>query len=233
MDIGFIWDEDKYQEVQRKHSVQFYEVVSAFDDPDVQVVPDPQGNEDRWMLVAKTFNGRILSIICSDEDAPLHRLKEDTTGKAFKHRTEKANFEHLTPDQIARMRAKRFLLDEKLETTDPFLTQITVFDQMLLETAIRGELSSQYGNRLQALTSPIPELYQHFKKTPKRFKKFARLISVLYLKLSNTVEDILQLDVELLSSTELKVKFKGRRTQLDVNKEPALLEFEGNCPLPE
>ncbi len=160
-------------------------------------------------------------------------LKEDTTGKAFKHRTEKANFEHLTPDQIARMRAKRFLLDEKLETTNPFLTQITVFDQMLLETAIRGELSSQYGNRLQALTSPIPELYQHFKKTPKRFKKFARLISVLYLKLSNTVEDILQLDVELLSSTELKVKFKGRRTQLDVNKEPAVLEFEGNCPLPE
>ena len=66
MDIGFIWDEDKYQEVQREHNVQFYEVVSTFD--------DPQGNEDRWMLVAKTFNGRILSIICLDEEAPLHRL---------------------------------------------------------------------------------------------------------------------------------------------------------------
>ena len=160
-------------------------------------------------------------------------LKEDTTGKAFKHRTEKVNFERLTLDQIAYRRAKRLLLDEKLETTDLFFKQTTVFDQMLLETAIRGELSSQYGSRLQALTSPIPELYQHFKKTPKRFKKFARLISVLYLKLSNAVEDILQLDVELISSTELKVRFKGRRTQLDVNKEPALLEFEGNCPLPE
>ena len=85
MDIGFIWDEDKYQEVQRKHSVQFYEIVSAFDDPDVQVVPDPQGNEDRWMLVAKTFNGRILSIICSDEDAPLQRsiTAFDASGEAL------------------------------------------------------------------------------------------------------------------------------------------------------
>ena len=160
-------------------------------------------------------------------------LKEETATSAYKHRTEPVILEQLTLDRVADMRAKRLLLDEKLDAATLPLTQTTVFDQMLLETAIRGELSSQYGNRLQALTSPIPELYQHFKKTPKRFKKFARLISVLYLKLSNAVEDILQLDVELLSSTELKVKFKGRCPQLDVNKEPAVLEFEGNCPLPE
>ena len=160
-------------------------------------------------------------------------LKEETATSAYKHRTEPVILEQLTLDRVADMRAKRLLLDEKLDAAMLPLTQTTVFDQMLLETAIRGELSSQYGNRLQVLTSPIPELHQHFKKTPKRFKKFARLISVLYLKLSNAVEDILQLDVELLSSTELKVRFKGRRPQLDVNKEPALLEFEGNCPLPE
>ena len=161
------------------------------------------------------------------------QLREETVTSAYKHRTEPVILEQLPLDRVADMRAKRLLLDEKLDAAMLPLTQTTVFDQMLLETAIRGELSSQYGSRLQALTSPIPELYQHFKKTPKRFKKFARLISVLYLKLSNAVEDILQLDVELISSTELKVRFKGRRTQLDVNKEPALLEFEGNCPLPE
>lgn len=61
------------------------------------------------------------------------------------------------------------------------------------------------------------------------------------MKLSKTVEDILQLDVELLNPmqedfgtpTALQVKFKGRRAQLDVNEDPALLEFEGICPLPE
>lgn len=60
--------------MQREHNVQFYEVVSAFDDPQGYYDSDPQGHEDRWMLVAKTFNGRILSIICSDEEAPLYRL---------------------------------------------------------------------------------------------------------------------------------------------------------------
>ena len=74
MDIGFIWDEDKYQEVQRKHRVQFYEVVAAWDDPHGYETPDPQGHEDRWMWIGKTPSGRILSVICSDEDAPLQRL---------------------------------------------------------------------------------------------------------------------------------------------------------------
>lgn len=160
-------------------------------------------------------------------------LKEETITSPYKNRTEVVILEQMTLNQVADLRAKRLLLDEKLDTASSSLTQTTVFDQMLLEAQIRGELSSQYGNRLQAFASPIPELYQRFRNTPERFKKFARLISVLYLKLSNTVEDILQLDVELLNSTELQVKFKGRRSQFDINEEPVLLEFEGRCPLPE
>ena len=160
-------------------------------------------------------------------------LKEETVSSAYKNRTEPVILEQLTLDQIADMRAKRLLLDEKLDAARSSLTQTTVFDQMLLEAQIRGELSSQYGNRLQALASPIPELYQHFRKTPERFKKFARLISVLYLKLSGTVEDIFQLDVELHDSATLQVKFKGRCHQRDVNEEPTFVEFEGNCPLSE
>ena len=160
-------------------------------------------------------------------------LTEDTTGNVYKHRTEKMNFEYLTADQIAYMRAKRLLLDEKLDAASSSLTQTTVYDRMLLEAQIRGDLSSEYGNRLQPLKSPIPELHQHFKTRPETFKKLARLTSILYLKLSNTVEDILQLDLKMLNPTELQVKFKGRRSQLDINKEPILLEFEGICPLPE
>ena len=160
-------------------------------------------------------------------------LKEETVSGAYKNRTEPVILEQLTLDQVANLRAKRLLLDEKLDAARSSLTQTTIFDQMLLEAQIRGELSSQYGNRLQALASPIPELYQYFRKTPERFKKFARLISVLYLKLSGTVEDILQLDVKLRDSAALQVKFKGRCHQLDVNEEPAFVEFEGSCPLPE
>jgi len=39
MDIGFVWDETKYQEVRQKHHLQFYEVVSAFDAPNGYEVP--------------------------------------------------------------------------------------------------------------------------------------------------------------------------------------------------
>ncbi|MDE0084667.1 MAG: hypothetical protein OXU23_03075, partial [Candidatus Poribacteria bacterium] len=160
-------------------------------------------------------------------------LKEETVASAYKRRAEPVILEQMTLDQIADLRAKRLLLDEKLDAASSSLTQTTVYDQMLLEAQIRGELTSQYGNRLQALTSPIPELYQHFKTRPETFEKFARLVSILYLKLSNTVEDILQLDLKLLNSTGLQVNFKGQRSQLDINKEPVLLKIEGICPLPE
>ena len=160
-------------------------------------------------------------------------LTEETVSSAYKNRTEVVILEQMTLNQVADLRAKRLLLDEKLDAASSSLTQNTVFDQMLLEVQIRGELSSQYGNRLQALRSPIPSLYWHFRNTPERFKKFARLISVLYLKLSGTVEDIFQLDVELHDSAVLQVKFKGRCHQLDVNEKPIFVEFEGNCPLSE
>ena len=160
-------------------------------------------------------------------------LKEQTVISAYKHRPEEIILDELTMAKVADMRAKRLLLNEKLETPISSLTQANIFDEMLLEAQIRGELSSERGNRLQALASPIPELYRHFRNTPETFEKAARLILVLYLKLSNTVEDILQLDVELLNSEKLKVKFKGRRSQVDINEEPVLLELEGICPLPE
>ena len=74
MDIGFIWEEDKYKEVQRKHNVQFHEVVSAFDDPNGYEILDPTAHEDRWILVGRTVGGRILAIVFSDEELPIHRL---------------------------------------------------------------------------------------------------------------------------------------------------------------
>ncbi len=74
MDIGFIWDEKKYQVVVEKHHVQFYEVVSAFDDPHGYELPDPAEHEGRWLWVGQTCRGRVLFIIYSEEDLPLYRM---------------------------------------------------------------------------------------------------------------------------------------------------------------
>ena len=74
MDLGYLWDEDKYQLVQKKHSVQFFEVVSAMDDPHGYEVPDPAGYEDRWMWVGLSVTSRLLTVIYSEESLPVYRL---------------------------------------------------------------------------------------------------------------------------------------------------------------
>ena len=104
-------------------------------------------------------------------------------------------FNNISPDQIAEMRAKRILLDEKLETVSLWSNQSNVMNQATLELSIGGGGSSYHETGLQIPKSPIPTLYQSFGQPAGRFEKFARLISVLYLKLSNTVEDVLQLDL--------------------------------------
>lgn len=75
MDIGFVWDETKYQKVLAEHNVRFYEVVAAFDDPLALEIPDPvESQEDRWLMIAKTPWGRLLAIVFTEQDVPLYRL---------------------------------------------------------------------------------------------------------------------------------------------------------------
>ena len=74
MDTGYVWDEDKYEQVQKDHRVRFDEVVAVFEDENVLDAPDPQKNQGRWMVVGKTRQGRILQVIYTDEDSPLLRI---------------------------------------------------------------------------------------------------------------------------------------------------------------
>lgn len=74
MDVGFLWDEDKYELVRREHNVAFHEVVSCFDDERVLEVDDPQGHPDRFMLVAETAARRVLQVVVSEQDLPIYRI---------------------------------------------------------------------------------------------------------------------------------------------------------------
>jgi hypothetical protein len=138
-------------------------------------------------------------------------------------------FGTISPDKMAEMRAKRILLDEKLEALPgDFQNRIGpagLFNETTLEMFVRG------GNGFQISASSIPSLYRSFGQTGKRFEKFARLTSVLQLKLSNTVDEILTLDLKLLNSKEVQVGFRGRRPRRYTNVEPSIIEFNGVCPL--
>ena len=140
-------------------------------------------------------------------------------------------FGSLSPDKMAEMRARRILLDEKLGELPPDFQNRTgptgLFNEVTLEMFIRG------GNGFQISASPIPSLYRFIGKSQGQFEKFARLTSILYLKLSNTVEGILQFDLKLLNSNQVEIKFKGRRHRLYMNVDPYEFEVNGTCQLSE
>ena len=155
-------------------------------------------------------------------------MKEDSRGQSD-NLLGGVIFNNISPNQIAAMRARRILLDEKLEELpEPFQNR-TGFAGLLNQTTL--EMFIREGNGFQILESAIPVLYQSFGQTTGRFEKFARLISVLYLKLSNTVEDVLQLDLKLLNLEELQVRFKGRCPRQGIGVEPPIIEVNGICPL--
>ena len=113
-------------------------------------------------------------------------------------------FGTISPDKMAEMRARRILLDEKLEALPRDFQHRTgpagLFNETTLEMFVRG------GNGFQISASSIPSLYRSFGQTGKRFEKFARLTSGLQLKLSNTVDEIFKLDLKLLNSKEVQVQ---------------------------
>ena len=141
-------------------------------------------------------------------------------------------FGSFTPEKLAEERAKRILFDKKLgELPEDFRNrtgQVGVLNEITLEMYVRGTT-----NGFQILGSPIPPLYRIFGQKQAQFEKFARLVPILYLKLSNTVEEILQFDLKLSNSDEVEIKFKGRRHRRFTNVKPYEFEVNGTCQLSE
>lgn len=73
-DVGYLMDEGKLQRVTEAHSVTLSEIVEGCEDPQHLADIDPQGNPERYMIVGRTKNGRILQVLCSEEEAPAVRL---------------------------------------------------------------------------------------------------------------------------------------------------------------
>ena len=173
-----------------------------------EIVETTSGSQNVWKIVFKEER---------------HRQNGNPLGEI--------TFGSLSPDKMAEMRARRILLDEKLGEPPPDFQNRTgpagLFNEASLEMFVRGR------NGFNISGSPIPTLYRLFGKTQGQFEKFARLTSVLYLKLSNTVEEILQFNLKLLNPNQVEVKFKGRRHKRYINEEPYEFEVDDTCQLSE
>jgi len=64
-EIRFVWDDEKNRQNQRKHGVSFEEAESVFFDEKAREYfdPDHSDQEDRFLLVGRSYKLRIL-LIC-------------------------------------------------------------------------------------------------------------------------------------------------------------------------
>ncbi len=65
MGLLFEWDLDKARLNLKKHGVSFDEASTSFRDPLSQTIVDPlhSENEDRFVLIGRSFQGRLLVIV--------------------------------------------------------------------------------------------------------------------------------------------------------------------------
>lgn len=172
-------------------------------------------------VVETTSGSKIVWKVVFKEEK--HKQNRDPLGEV--------TFGPFTPEKIAVERAKRILLDKKLpDLPNDFQNRtgtVGLLNEVSLELFISG------GNGFQISASPIPPLYRIAGKKQDQFEKFARLVSILYLKLSNTVEEVLHFDLKLLNPNQVEVKFKGQRRKRSINEKPYEFEVDGTCQLSE
>lgn len=136
------------------------------------------------------------------------------------------SYNNISADELAMMRARRILLDEKLPenpkgTIDMNGTMLDLF------VSGRGGI----GDALAVKASPFPALAAQGVADRDQFLAFARLLAVLMLRLSGVVERILRLDLRFISEDALAVHFSGVRAKVYSNVEPSRIEVTGTCEL--
>ena len=129
-------------------------------------------------------------------------------------------FSSFSAEDIAAMRARRVLLNERLEAVpgDPM-------NQSMLDVFVAG-----MGTNLQINQSPLPSLYKSYGENPEVFLAVARLVSIALLKLSGTVDQVKRFECELTGNS-LSVVFSGVRPRVYSNAEPSVITVEGICDL--
>jgi uncharacterized DUF497 family protein len=80
--LQFEWDARKANLNPRKHGVSFEEAATAFADPKSLTVPDPEHftEEDRFVLLGLSFQGRLLVVVRTErgDSLPLISARKAT-----------------------------------------------------------------------------------------------------------------------------------------------------------
>ena len=160
-------------------------------------------------VLSKSITGKTIFIVtlCRDPNSQRSSSME-------------INSNGYSADQIAELRARLLLLNET-----PSLQKNHNFSQ----SDSWGE--GGYDNAVKIKKNIFPDLWEKLKIPPSKFLPHARLVAVYYLKMSRTVEHILELKLGLIKGNVMSVQFRGQRKSPSINQEPAVIQFQGSCPL--
>ncbi len=129
------------------------------------------------------------------------------------------NYNGISADQLAEMRARLLLLNEK-----PNLGR----DQRdyFFEAILQGTTSP-----MKVTAALFPQLWSSHRGDTATFLQQARLHAVYALKLSHTCEHVEELALGPIRNNRLAVKFRGVRAERYTNEPPASIAFNGYCSL--
>jgi hypothetical protein len=128
------------------------------------------------------------------------------------------NFSGCSADEIARLRTRLLLLNETPDIQSKN-------DSSLINSSVEG-----YDNAVKIKKSIFPDLWTRLKTQPKLFLYHARLAAVYHLKMSRTVEHILEFKLNLTKGNVMSIRFRGQRKQV-YGQAPVVIEVMGNCNL--
>ncbi len=186
-------------------------------------------NESRAIALAygsTALFGRIKSfreIMKDGHDSVVLELAEERFDNSF---GTEMSYNNISADEIAEMRARRILLDEKLPSSQGS-SMLDRLNDTTFESFVSGRTST--ANRLVAKSSPIPVLVRGAQNSPDSLA-VARLMCVMLLILTGAVERILRLDLTL-EAGGVRVEFEGRRHKVYSNVEAPRIAVSGICPI--
>lgn len=129
------------------------------------------------------------------------------------------NFNGVSAEEIANLRARLLLLDEVPVSQGKN-------NPMSIMHFVRGMDSP-----VKIEKGIFPPLWQQFRQEPTLFIPLAKLVAVYHLILSRTVEHILELELSTVQNSRMTVRFRGQRHRAYSNMAPVILEVSGECNL--
>ena len=133
------------------------------------------------------------------------------------------NVQGIGPDEIARRRVGRILLNDPPPQTPD--RSRSYDESSFIEGFISGTMTG-----FEIKECIVRSMYREFGQTT-AWREFARLKSVFLMKMTGTIEHVLELKIGAVRGGKVSVSFRGRRPQQYSNVPPETIELTGKCPL--